>query len=70
MTAVQWLETELQARGPVGEERPEWLKDLFDKAKEIEKEQRLTDYNVGYSDALCNHIRDGENYVNETSSKA
>lgn len=37
---------------------------------EANKEQRLTDYNVGYSDALCNHIRDGENYVNETSSKA
>jgi predicted phosphatase len=31
----------------------------------MEKEQRIQDYNVGYTDAQCNHINDAENYVNE-----
>ena len=32
---------------------------------QMEKEQRIKDYNVGYLDAKCNHINDAENYVNE-----
>lgn len=38
---------------------------LIEQAKAIEKEQRIKDYNVGYTDAQCNHINDAENYVNE-----
>ena len=38
---------------------------LIEQAKAIEKEQRIKDYNAGYTDAQCNHINDAENYVNE-----
>ena len=70
MTAVEWLIDKIvQDQMYKAMSQREWL-EVFEQAKEIEKEQRLVDYNVGYSDALCNHIRDGENYVNETSSKA
>lgn len=37
----------------------------FEQAKEMEKEQRIKDYNAGYQDGQCNHINDAENYVNE-----
>jgi len=55
----------------------EWLYDRFlfagyaipsewkEQAKQMEKEQRIQDYNAGYTDAQCNHINDAENYVNE-----
>ena len=32
---------------------------------QLEKEQRIKDYNAGYTDAQCNHVNDAENYVNE-----
>jgi hypothetical protein len=32
---------------------------------EMEKEQRILDYNAGHADGLCNHINDAENYINE-----
>lgn len=41
------------------------INELIEQAKEIEKEQRIQDYNAGYTDAQCNHINDAENYVNE-----
>ena len=39
--------------------------DVIDKAKLMEREQRMKDYGAGYQDAQCNHINDAENYVNE-----
>jgi predicted DNA binding CopG/RHH family protein len=38
---------------------------LKKEAKEMEKEQRIMDYNAGHSDGLCNHINDADNYINE-----
>ena len=38
---------------------------LLNKAEQMEKAQRIRDYNVGYLDAKCNHVQDAENYVNE-----
>ena len=72
MTAVEWLIRNLMLNGLIRltKDQHKLYKELTDLAKQIEKEQRLIDYNVGYSDALCNHIRDGENYVHEISSKA
>jgi hypothetical protein len=32
---------------------------------EMEKEQRIMDYNAGHADGLCNHINDADNYINE-----
>ena len=34
-------------------------------AKEMEKEQRIMDYNAGHADGLCNDINDVNNYINE-----
>jgi len=41
------------------------INELIEQAKQMEKEQRIQDYNAGYTDAQCNHINDAENYVNE-----
>lgn len=41
------------------------VNELVENAKQIERQQRISDYNAGYSDAQCNHINDAENYVNE-----
>ena len=40
-------------------------KGIIKKAKEMEKEKTIKDYNMGYNDAQCNHINDAENYANE-----
>jgi hypothetical protein len=34
-------------------------------SRQINKEQRIKDYNAGYTDAQCNHINDADNYANE-----
>jgi hypothetical protein len=41
------------------------INELIELAKQLEKEQRIQDYNAGYTDAACNHINDAENYLNE-----
>ena len=56
-TAVEWLQY-LHKEGIL-------IKKSFEMAKAMEKEQRIRDYNAGYTDAQCNHINDAENYSNE-----
>jgi hypothetical protein len=61
-TAVEWLHSELTKT---------WYdikssQKLLEQAKQMEKEQRIKDYNAGYTDAQCNHINDAENYINES----
>ena len=41
-TAVEWLQHQIYLRGPVGDspnDTPQWLKDLYDQAKAMEKAQ-------------------------------
>ncbi len=38
-TAVQWLEFEINRRGPKEDNPPQWLKELYEQAKAMEKEQ-------------------------------
>ena len=38
-TAVEWLAKEIWKRGPIGEDTPTWLKELYEQAKQMEKEQ-------------------------------
>jgi hypothetical protein len=38
---------------------------IIEQAREMEKEQRIMDYNAGHADGLCNHINDADNYINE-----
>jgi hypothetical protein len=59
-TAIEWLQDQY-------DNCPESFltDDDFKKAKEMEREQCIKNYNVGYTDAQCNHINDAENYSNE-----
>ena len=57
-TAAEWLIERFLS----GDEN---IMQVMIKAKIMEKEQRIRDYNAGYTDAQCNHINDAENYVNE-----
>jgi hypothetical protein len=56
-TAVDWLAEQML--------HPESFNPYIKQAKTMEKEQRIRDYNAGYTDAQCNHVNDAENYVNE-----
>ena len=38
-TAVEWLEWEINKRGPKENNPPQWLKELYDQAKEMEHYQ-------------------------------
>ena len=58
-TAVEWLYERFLFAGYAAPS--EWK----EQAKQMEKEQRIKDYNAGYSDAQCNHVNDAENYANE-----
>lgn len=57
-TALDWLYNLSKQREP----------DKFDleQAKEMERQQRIKDYNAGYIDAQCNHVNDAVNYIFET----
>lgn len=46
-TAVEWLEKEINARGPIEKNVPTWLKELYEQAKEMEKEQIIDAFGVG-----------------------
>jgi hypothetical protein len=59
-TAVEYLLEKLYT-----EYRFEFSGTIVDQAKQMEKQQRITDYNIGYQDAQCNHVNDAENYANE-----
>ena len=59
MTAVEWLVKQV-----FGEHTSVW-NDVIEQAKQMEKEQRIRDYNVGYLDAKCNHVQDAESYLVE-----
>lgn len=62
-TAVNFLYEFVQMK--LTHEQQMQFEGLFQQAKQMEKEQRIKDYNVGYTDAQCNHINNAENYANE-----
>jgi len=69
MTATEWLEKEIYARGPIGEDTPIWLKELYEQAKEMEKQQIIDAANLKKEDRwfdakLYNNC--GEQYFAET----
>ena len=61
-TAVEWLIH--KHFGCIENCSPDF-RNHIEQAKQMENKQRIKDYNVGYTDAQCNHINDSENYVNE-----
>jgi hypothetical protein len=64
-TAVEWLFNQLYEKFEMKGDG-EKMNEILNKAKAMEKEQRIKDYNAGYDDAQCNHINDAENYINES----
>lgn len=60
-TAVEWLEFEINRRGPKENNPPQWLKELYNKAKELEKEQIMSSFEEGHT-AVVN----SEQYYSKT----
>jgi len=58
-TVVNWLVSRINRTSY------DKVAELIQQANQLEKEQRIEDYNAGYTDAQCNHINDAENYINE-----
>ena len=58
-TAVEWLVQQLR-------NGKEFNDELIQKAKEMEKEKRIQDYSVGYSNGQVDSNRTAEQYYNET----
>lgn len=52
-TAVEWLASEINSRGPKENNPPQWLQKLYEQAKAMEKEQIKNAANWGtlYSDS-------------------
>jgi hypothetical protein len=52
-TAVEWLASEINSRGPKENNPPQWLQELYQQAKAMEKEQIKDAANWGalYSDS-------------------
>ena len=64
-TTISWLQDKLNNVKPTQFCSIETIKEWVEQAKAMEKEQRIKDYNAGYTDAQCNHINDADNYANE-----
>jgi hypothetical protein len=61
-TAVEWLEFEINRRGPKEDNPPQWLKELYEQAKEMEKEQIMNAWYDGWIEVGDN----SEHYYNQT----
>jgi cell division septum initiation protein DivIVA len=59
-TVIEYLIEQLPIR------MQNYLQKEIEQAKEMEKAQRIKDYNAGYVDAQLNHVNDVENYVYES----
>jgi hypothetical protein len=58
-TVVDWLVSRINRTSY------DKVAELIEQARQMEYQQRIADYNVGYTDAQCNHVNDAENYINE-----
>jgi hypothetical protein len=48
--SVQWLADEINRRGPKENNPPQWLKELYEQAKEMEVMGREMSYSDGYAE--------------------
>lgn len=70
MTALEWLEQQLKDTYDKEGKLPlAYTLDLVRQAKEMDKDERkkLIEivYNIGYTDAQCNHVNDADNLAHE-----
>ena len=69
-TAVEWLEFQINARGPKENNPPKWLKELYEQAKALEKEQVIAAHFEGQANRDEGYlIQISEHYYNETYGK-
>jgi uncharacterized cysteine cluster protein YcgN (CxxCxxCC family) len=52
VSSVEWLESEITKRGPLENNPPQWLKDLYSQAKAMHKEEIKTSMSVAFLDGL------------------
>ena len=74
MTSIEWLEKEIYARGPIGQDTPTWLKELYQQAKEMHKQEITKAFDEGQEYEYQYHINnapkfDSETYYQETFKK-
>ena len=61
-TAVEWLEKEINKRGPKENNPPQWLKELYEQAKQMEKEQKQKEWEKGWNEATSQGIKETHKY--------
>jgi hypothetical protein len=66
MTSIEWLEKEIWRRGPIGEDTPTWLKELYEQAKEMHKQEIIYAYRVGACEVDKIVVNKPEQYYQET----
>ena len=68
-SSVEWLEKEINKRGPMENNPPQWLKDLYKQAKAMHKEEMIDSFGVGCqveASRLIGYHEMAEQYYNET----
>jgi hypothetical protein len=68
MTSIEWLEKEIWRRGPIGEDTPTWLKELYQQAKQMYKQEILDAHIAGQPLYSCQSEK-AETYYKETYYK-
>jgi hypothetical protein len=68
LTAVEWLEEELKTnlKKIILEGDADLIENIFEQAKEMEKQQRISDYYQGACDESDNH---GAQYICESNAE-
>jgi hypothetical protein len=65
MTAIEWLIEKIYARGPIGEDTPTWLKELYNQAKLLHKQEIIDAHIAGQPLYSCQSEK-AETYYQET----
>ena len=64
-TAVEWLEFQINARGPKENNQPKWLKELYEQAKAMEKKQNEHYIRFGYMAGFNRGLDNNPNHLEE-----
>jgi hypothetical protein len=64
-TAVEWLASEINSRGPKENNPPQWLQELYDQAKAMEKEQIMNAFDIRKVDIAFDKKTTSEQYYIE-----
>jgi hypothetical protein len=66
-SSVEWLEWEINKRGPKDNNPPQWIKELYDQAKAMHKEEIIKANRDGVDMVIAEEkYITGEQYYNET----